>query len=200
MTSELIHIDAVGREVIGIPPNQDHPLHRLIGAIVSYAEHDFPNTTVILDKICGGTQNIQLFCNDSPSNSTRFCKLDIGILRCDQLRAMIEIEESNIGVVQLCGKAAASRLASHFIHRKHKYPRAARVSFMQFVGCSAGPNTQTPSKKGQLLYLQPLLQRLLDPLEPFTFQYDVFYGLAEDFSYWDAQTQIRDHLREALVD
>src|SRR5579862_4308056 len=104
----------------------DHPLHKKIGDIVKLIEDEIPNTKVVLDTACGGTQHVQLFCKAVACCETRLCKVDILVLYNDLFRVILEIEESDIRPVNICGKASVSSLATHFIDKNTSYAKDAR--------------------------------------------------------------------------
>jgi hypothetical protein len=101
-----------------------HPVHIAIGnlitLIVDQLEKDY---TVIKDPACyekdNSNQHIPLFCSNERSNSTKFCNVDILILRKQKIRVIVEIEESHVGPTQIAGKFLTSALATHLIHDLH---------------------------------------------------------------------------------
>jgi hypothetical protein len=167
----------------GIPV---HPLHRLIGEIIAAAP--IPDGKVILDAACGGKQNIQLFCADNATNRTRYCKVDAAVLKNNQVKVILEIEESDIRPVALCGKAFISALASYFIHRKVKYPMAERAFFVQVIDKSPD------SKLDQCLYLSDSINTALLRLNTHLQGYQIFHGDVAEFEKPPAQEELREHL------
>src|ERR1039458_8254185 len=173
---------------------EDHPLHKLIGDIVSGL--DAPNTKVVLDKACGGEQKIQLFCTDASSYKSCLCHVDAAILFNDQVKVIIEVEESDIRPVHLCGKVFVSALATHYIHRKKPYRMADTVFFVQVIDTSDKPDNA--SKLPQCRYLETSIQNLLcvsnTPL-----QWDIFYGGASRFQRSEDQQELMSHIRHAIA-
>lgn len=107
------------------------PLHKLIGGIIQDVEA--PNSQLILDPLCGGTHMIQLFFTDEASFATRACCVDAAIIVDGRVKVIVEVEETGLRPVQLCGKVFVCLLASHFIHRGTRYPLAESVGFIQVI-------------------------------------------------------------------
>jgi hypothetical protein len=172
----------------------DHPLHRLIGMIVS--QLDAPNAQVVLDTACGGQQKIQLFCADAKSHETCVCHVDALVLRNEQVKVIIEVEESDIRPVHLCGKVFVSALATHFMHRNERYGMADKVFFVQVIDTSS--KSDRSSKLPQCRYLEPLIQNLLHGSGT-NIQYDIFYGGVSQFEVDADQQQLIHHIRSAVT-
>jgi len=94
----------------------NHPLHKKVGEILKKLDNQ--KYEVILDPACGGNQNIPLFLTKRKANDTEICNVDGLVMnrKIDEVIAIIEIEESNITPVHLCGKFLVSALAKYFIH------------------------------------------------------------------------------------
>ena len=173
---------------------EDHPLHKLIGDIVRGL--DAPNTKVILDKACGGEQKVQLFCTDAKSYKSCLCHVDAAIPFNDQVKVIIEIEESDIRPVHLCGKVLVSALATHFIHRNKPYRMADTVFFVQVIDTSGKPDSA--SKLPQCRYLEPSIQNLLRASNA-PLRYDIFYGGVNQFQCGADQQELMNHIRHAIA-
>ncbi|AGK61218.1 hypothetical protein Asulf_01221 [Archaeoglobus sulfaticallidus PM70-1] len=93
-----------------------YDLHKTIGDIITTA---FPEFEVVKDPACGGDQHIPLFCNDSKSRRTKYCNVDLLILKDYKVKVIIEIEESDITPVRVCGKFLVSALSEYFIHDRY---------------------------------------------------------------------------------
>ncbi|MCX7861630.1 MAG: hypothetical protein N2449_01385, partial [Bacteroidales bacterium] len=100
-----------------IPLNEDN-LHQSIGnsLINQINQWNNNNLTIILDKACGGTQNVQLFLYPNKTFGNKVCQVDILILENDEIQVIIEIEESEITPVKILGKFFASAIAKYYIH------------------------------------------------------------------------------------
>lgn len=193
--------------------NEDSPLHKEIGRIIM--QLGLPNAEIILDRECGGNQTIQLFCTTIGSRGEKFCQVDAAFLVNNEVKVIIEIEESDQTPVRICGKAVASALAVYFIHDGCVYNKADRLFFVQVVGAtSEGVTTgeitgelqylepeqqQRTSRQSQLFYLEPLLQNLIDPSKK-KFLYDIFLGTPDEFRSESHKNDLLRHLRRAVAD
>lgn len=59
-----------------------------------------------------------LFCYAEESSETEYCDIDLLVVKDDKIRVILEVEESNVTPIQICGKLFASALSSHFIHER----------------------------------------------------------------------------------
>lgn len=117
-------------EVTGV----QHPLHKVIGECID--SHEFHNCKIIKDPACGGQQNVPLFCSEDKSNKTEYCNVDLLILKDDKIRVIIEIEETDITPIKICGKFLTSALSRYFIHEsENNIPlgMSDSVSFIQIL-------------------------------------------------------------------
>ncbi|MBN1663634.1 MAG: hypothetical protein JW943_08540 [Deltaproteobacteria bacterium] len=84
----------------------NHPLHEKIGNLIDLAFKDYPDLKIVKDPACCRTdemylQQIPLFRTDKKSRHTRYCCVDILILKKGKIRGIIEIEEANIKPTQV---------------------------------------------------------------------------------------------------
>ena len=90
-----------------------HALHK---AVADKLESIFPPNGFVKDEACGGNQHIPLFCDRKKTRATQYCNVDLLVLKENRVRAIIEIEESNVKPTQVCGKFLTSALARYYIH------------------------------------------------------------------------------------
>jgi hypothetical protein len=172
-----------------------HPLHKLIGDILTGIE--IPDCKVILDKACGGDQWIQLFCGDNAARRTRYCAVDAAILKNNEVKVIVEIEESDIRPVAVCGKAFISAISSHFIHKSNIYPMADRVSFVQVI--DTRKLSPISSKFAQLQFLSESIGASLTQLSKHIRSYQIFYGDVVEFRKPEAAGELVEHIRQACL-
>jgi hypothetical protein len=91
-----------------------HTLHHVVGNYL--LNKTVPDCVLIRDSACGGNQHIPLFGPGPKLRKTKFCDVDMLLLRDNRISVIIEIEEANIKPIQICGKFLASALASYFFH------------------------------------------------------------------------------------
>lgn len=113
-----------------------HPLHK---EIADQLESIFPPHSLVKDEACGGDQHIPLFYDKEKSRVTEFCNVDMLVLKENRVRAIIEIEESNVKPTQICGKLLTSALARYYIHENKEnepFEMCDNVTFIQIVDSS----------------------------------------------------------------
>jgi len=143
-------------------------------------------------------QRIQLFCKNEKSHKSCVCYVDAVVLLNEQVKVIVEIEESDIRPVHLCGKVFVSALATHFIHRQDCYRMADRVFFVQVIDTSS--KSETASKLPQCRNLEPLIQGFLRAGNV-NIQYDIFYGGISQFECAEESDQqdLVEHIRQAVT-
>jgi hypothetical protein len=160
-----------------------HPLHKIIGDIVE--DNKFPNCTIIKDRACGEkTQRIPIFFSIDKSNHTKYCDIDLLIIKDNKIRVIVEIEEANIKPTQICGKFLTSALSSYFIHKAFNnipIPMDDSVSFIQILDTSKLKVDKT-SKLKQWKNLEKSIINILPINDSKIRKYKLIYGDSSDFS------------------
>ncbi|MCX7863391.1 MAG: hypothetical protein N2449_10400 [Bacteroidales bacterium] len=132
--------------------NNTKNLHQSIGDFLSDQIKQWNNKnnkqlTIILDKACGGSQNIQLFLSSKKTSFYRVCKVDILILVNNEIKFIIEIDESNIKPVNILGKFFASAIADCYIDKNNIYSKSNQVCFIQIISAKSLKKNSNNSKK-----------------------------------------------------
>jgi len=91
-------------------------IHPLLKTIVDQLESIFLSHNLVKDEACGGDQHISLFYDEEKSRAAWYCDVDMLVLKENKVRAIIEIEESNVKPTQICGEFLTSALARYYIH------------------------------------------------------------------------------------
>lgn len=113
-----------------------HPLHKIIADKI---ESVLPPLSLIRDEACGGVQRIPLFYDRKKSREIEYCNVDLLVLKENKIKAIIEIEESNVKPTQVCGKFLTSALARYYIHdneMNEPIEMSDSVAFFQIVDTS----------------------------------------------------------------
>ena len=117
-----------------------HPLHFQVGELFNELLKDSLMTgySLMLDEACGGAQRVPLFVSSEKSRKNEFCNVDFLVIHDGDIRAIVEIEESNVKPVHVFGKFLASAVSRFYIH---DYLGGAMgygedVVFIQFVDTS----------------------------------------------------------------
>jgi hypothetical protein len=137
-----------------------HPLHKIIADKI---ENTLPPHRLIRDEACGGDQRIPLFYDTRKSRETEYCNVDLLVLKGNKIKAIIEIEESNVKPTQICGKFLTSALARYYIHdneRNEPVEMNDSVAFIQIVDTSKLVKEKT-SKFKQWKALEESINRII---------------------------------------
>lgn len=155
----------------------EHELHQVVGKLISEAGL---SGDVLADSACGGSHRLPLFCNTNRSWKTEMCNVDMLILKSNKVRVIVEIEESNVKPVQICGKFLASALCSHYIYGSDPpVPMDDSVLFIQILDTSElKPGT---AKIDQWEIIEKLVQRTIPVKDSRISQYVMIHGDQNQF-------------------
>ena len=158
----------------------NHPLHKTIGKLIK--ENFLPEEfEVLLDQSCGGKQSIPLFSTKKKSLATKICDVDILIIKNGKVKALFEIEESNVKPTQICGKFLASALASYYIyHDNTSYDMDKAVLFIQILDTSKLEIEKT-SKIKQWDNIEKAIKDILPIKDRHLDCYKIFFGNVQEF-------------------
>lgn len=173
-----------------------HNLHKTIGDIISNA---FLSYEVVKDPACGGDQLVSLFCNDLKSRGTKYADVDIIILKDGRVKVIIEIEESDIKPVQICGKFLVSALSKYFIHDKYgAVEMDDSVLFLQILDSSKLKIDKT-SKLEQFKNIEKSIQSIIPIKNSRIDNYRLFSGDVSEFvEDGGLKNELINCIREAL--
>ena len=182
-------------EAIGV----QHPLHKVVGECID--SHKFRNCKIIKDPVCGGLQNVPLFCSEVKSNETEYCNVDLLILKDNKIQVIIEIEETDITPTQICGKFLTSALSRYFIHESENnipIEMSDSVSFIQILNTArlkAGA-----AKIEQFKNLQKSIMDTLPTNGSKIREYKLLYGNVSDFERRNSNkcVELITHIKDAL--
>jgi hypothetical protein len=112
------------------------------------------------------------------------------IVVAGHIKAIIEVDESDVSPTQIMGKFFTSAIASHYIHDNAgaAVPKAESVTFLQFLSTSGLPHGS--SKIQQWKNIAERIRGLL-PIGNVR-QYYLFYGGPDDFRSGELLRQV-DH-------
>jgi len=117
-----------------------HPLHFQVGELFNELLNEslMSGYSLVLDEACGGAQRVPLFVSSEKSRKTKFCNVDLLVVHDGAIRAIVEIEESNVKPIHVFGKFLASAVSSFCIHDSlgGAMEYGEDVVFIQFVDTS----------------------------------------------------------------
>lgn len=159
-----------------------NPLHYLIGGL--FENNLSSSYKLVKDAACGGNQHIPLFCSKEKSNATSYCNVDLLVIKDGTIRIIVEIEESNVKLNQVCGKFLTSALAQYYIHESENdipIEMHDSVIFIQILDTSNLKEDET-SKFKQWGNLEKSIKAILPIKGSKIRKYRIFHG---DKSYFE---------------
>jgi hypothetical protein len=154
-----------------------HPLHQAIGDVLRSIER--PGIQVLLDAACGGKgQQIRLFGDEPVGNSSCLAWVDAAIIINGEITVVLEIEESNVRPLYLCGKVFATALCNYSSRGGHRVPMAPSMLFIQVI---RSPKSIKSAKLKQCEYLEKTINQIFRMLDHRVHSYSFHYGLPDSF-------------------
>lgn len=137
----------------------EHKLHQVVGDI---AVRNFGENVKLDFACCKNTdarQQLPLFSSREKSRKTQLCKVDMLIISGNEVKVIIEIEESGMIPTKICGKFLTSGLAKYYIHYGEKEVLLANpLLFIQVLNSEKIP--EKSSIQSQWVNIGKALQRL----------------------------------------
>lgn len=81
-----------------------------------------------------------MFRTANSSREAQYCNVDVLRLQDSRVKVIVEIEESGVKPIKICGKMMTSALSKYFIHESQPHasvPMAAKVLFVQVLSLPA---------------------------------------------------------------
>ncbi|MGB4655540.1 MAG: hypothetical protein ACOXZ9_08380 [Bacteroidales bacterium] len=175
----------------------NHPLHHEIGKHLVNELKNFDNIKVVRDPACGGEQHIPLFLKEEKTSDNRLCQVDLMILKNNEIRVIMEIEESNIKPTQILGKLFASTISKYYIHKTEKniINMADDVCFIQVLDTKV--LKEQTKKIEQWKNIEKTIKNVLKKLNYPVKTYKIFYGKLSDKELLEDITQfIKNELKK----
>jgi hypothetical protein len=152
-------------------------LSKVIGDILC-SLHE-PDTEVILGTDCGGKERVTFYYADPPSNEPSYVWVDASIAVRNEIKIVVEIEQSNITPVQFCGKVLATAASKYYAGRRGRYLLADSLLFIQiFLKKQTNENW---SKRQRCLHLQNSIRELLPSDRTRITRYCFHWGTADEY-------------------
>lgn len=152
-----------------------HSFHLKIGDLIYKTFSGIEGNLVLLEKACGGKIHLPLFYSDNKCYGTALCKVDILILKKEEVRIIIEIEESSFNPVNIFGKYLASAYSKMFIHDKvGKFKMSESVAFIEILDLSK--LSAATSKELQYEFIENKIQTLNKKINSNISEYKMIYG------------------------
>jgi hypothetical protein len=151
-----------------------HDLHVAVGDILRTLES--PNVRVLLDKACGGGKPLLNFYG---TGDVCLTQVDAAIVVNEQVKAVIEIEETDIRPLVLCGKIMITVVSKYCVWNQNKFPLSASVFFIQIF--KKKNEDKDWSKYDQCRYLENEILKCLQPGQSRIARYAFHFGTADEY-------------------
>jgi len=177
-----------------------HELHEVIGELIS--RENLPKFKVIQDSAClaenqqFSKRTIPLFCRIPKSSSVEYCNIDIAVVKDSTLCVIVEIEESAIKPIKICGKILASALAKYYVHKDSRDIPMRLADNMLFVQVLKETDRTTESRKAQWENLASSIQDEL-PIGSVS-HYHLSHGTVNEFKGLKG-SRLLDTIRQFLA-
>ena len=171
-----------------------HPLHEIIADVI---ETSLPHDLLLVrDPACSGQQRIPLFLALEKSRATWICDVDALIVVNQEVRVIVEIDESDVKPTKISGKFFNTVLADCYIHDSvgGAIRMAEAVTFMKFLSTSGLP-TRTHKRRQWKNIAKTIRSRL--PLGNIA-AYELFYGVPDDFRSGELLSEVDLAVAKAL--
>jgi hypothetical protein len=169
-------------------------LHIAIGNILRSTK--LPNTDVLLDSACGGNEHIRFYGKEPPGRNTCMVWVDAAIILNGKIKIVVEIEESNIRPLHLCGKVLATAVSQYYSGQHGHVPLSSSLMFIQvFIKQS---EREDWSKLDQCRYLAAEFEKLFAKSESRVACYSPHFGTVEEFSTADHRTAFGRDMHDFL--
>jgi hypothetical protein len=177
-----------------------HLLHVVIGKIF---ENTLPKSYILIkDEASGGPQRIPLFTSEEKSRETWYCDVDLLVLKEDKIKIIVEIEESDLGPTQVCGKYLTSALSRYYIHESMENRRIEmddEVTFIQIMDAT-NLNKEKTKKFGQWKNLEKSIRPILPVKGSNVTNYALFYGTVYNFKKDIYAKELADFKKHNIID
>ena|ERR1700685_3082045 len=176
-----------------------HPLHEAIGDILRSIQLERPELKMLLDNACGGKgQQIRLFGDEPVGNSSCLAWVDAAIVFKDEIKVVIEIEETNVRPLYLCGKVLATALCNYSSRNGRKTLLADSMLFIQVIKePERRDGAKASAKVQQCEYLEKKINEILTTVGNRVRKYCFHHGLAQSFA---PQAVGAAELRQEILD
>jgi hypothetical protein len=146
-------------------------------------------------------QRLPLFTDATLTKQDLYCNVDLLVLRENEVRVVLEVDETGYSPTKICGKFLATALCKRFRHPRlapEPVPLSVRTLFVQIIPC---PDKSLPRsrKSAQVLSLERSIRAVLPIHGSTVSEYLLLSGNTNDFRVERAPGQeLIEHVRNAL--
>ena len=148
----------------------------------------------------GEHHKVPLYCSTKRSRASKFCDVDILMLKDEEIKVIIEIEESDTSPIRICGKLLSSALSLYHITSSNdeRFGMGNSVMFIQIVDTSR--LAKGSSKKEQWKNLEGSIKELLQSMKTPIKRYRLIGGTTSEFDSGEGKKceELRGLVMEAI--
>jgi hypothetical protein len=173
-----------------------HPLHCAVADFLDPLVASL-GCKFVTDPACRGNQRIPLFLSSDRRRDTWLCDVDALVLAGDEVRLIVEVDESNVKPTHLAGKFLTSAMSRFYIHRTEgdvPRPMHRDCCFLQFV------STLDLEPKSRKVHQWRNIEAAIRKLPPIgdVREYHLFCGTPADGLDADTQQQVTEVVSRVL--
>lgn len=175
-----------------------HELHLAVGNLVA-KEIKGKDTEVVRDTACGGSQQIPLFLEEKERGNV-ITNVDLMILKDNKIKVIVEIEESNLTPLHICGKFLAPLLGNKYIHSTKEDKEIEMdnvVMFIQILDKSKLPKNSKKEEQGKKI--EEAINKFIEQDKKLPIkEYKLIYGAVNSFANGDKGKELIRDIMEFL--
>lgn len=159
-----------------------HRFHEKIGKLIKDIIINYPEYKAFIahNELGGGRFTLFSSPNQESSLKTRFCDVDILVVKDKEIKAVIEIEESNVKPNHIMGKYLASALSTHGKCEGNTYSMKESTIFIQIIDSNILPFGSV--KPSQWDNIEEEISKVALKLDGIKSKYFLIYGNEKDFN------------------
>lgn len=172
------------------------PLHRELGNIVNSMNLQ----NFFMDPDCGGSYSIPLYYEDS-SGRVEYSNVDMLIYKDNEIKLIIEIEETGRNPIKIFGKFFASAFAQYYMVASERINMGNSITFIQILSSSFGKNREksvTKRKIHQWNSVGDIIKRMIPIERCKIIKYELLIGNISEFR--DEKNEKRQKLDGLIKD
>lgn len=163
--------------------SEKHPLHRELSKNLN-EKFTIENLEIINDPACGGNQHIPLFLSSTKSNDTKICNVDCLMIYKNQIKVILEIDESNVKPTHVLGKFMTSAISKYYIHDNSNNEPVEMSENVLFIQILSSKKLKPKSKKPeQWSNIENRINAILPSMDTKIKYYKVFYSQNDEIDY-----------------
>ena len=176
----------------------EHKLHMAVGKLIDKTFNQPPSVEVVRDSACGGKQQIPLFLGEKGRGNV-LTNVDLMILKENKIKIIVEIEESDLAPLHICGKFLAPLLCETYIHStkgNEKIGMDKAVMLIQILNkakLSEGTKKEEQGKKIE----KAIINFIADQKFPIK-KYKIIYGSEDSFTNGSTGNELIREIKDFL--